>query len=73
MKNKDNTEPMEARIGGGGDKCTHRLDIPVSERTHDAIAALAGMSGDTKAEYVRKVLEQHAFGMMDYTRSRMGQ
>ena len=38
--------------------------------TYDAIAALATMSGKTKAEYARAVLEQHAFGAIGYARTR---
>jgi len=67
-------ESQESRIGGdtSGGKCTARLDTPVPEDLYDAIASLAGLSGKTKAEYVRAVLEQHAFGSIRYIRARVG-
>lgn len=66
--------PLEARLGGsdGGEKCTLRLDVPVGETLHDAIATLASVAGRTKADYVRWVLEQHAFGSMTLVRNRLG-
>lgn len=67
-------EPHESRIGGDttGGKCTHRLDTPVPEHLYDTYASLAGLAGKTKAEYVRAVLEQHAFGAMAFARARAG-
>jgi hypothetical protein len=65
--------PFEARTGATiTEKCSERLDIPVPEKLYDAISALAGMTGRTKAEYARMVLEQHAFGLLEYGRSRLG-
>lgn len=61
------SRPSETSAGG---KCTERLDVPCTSDLYDAIAALATMSGKTKAEYARAVLEQHAFGAIGYVRAR---
>ncbi|WP_025139027.1 hypothetical protein [Achromobacter sp. DH1f] len=63
------SRPSESSTGG---KCTERLDIPCTADLYDAIAALATMSGKTKAEYARAVLEQHAFGAIGFVRARAG-
>jgi len=65
----------ESRLGGaaGGDKCLSRLDIPVTEDLYDAVAALAGLAGRPKADYVRSILEQHVIGALAYVRARAGQ
>lgn len=65
---------IEARLGGGGnEKCTMHIDTPMSEALHDEIAALAGMAGVTKAEYIRRVMELHVRGHLAYARARLGQ
>ena len=61
------SRPSETSAAG---KCTERLDIPCTSDLYDAIAALATMSGKSKAEYARAVLEQHAFGALGYVRAR---
>lgn len=65
----------ESRMGGqdGGDKCSHRLDLPVTEELYDAVVALAGLAGRPKADYIRRVLEQHIIGALAYSRARLGQ
>ncbi|MNV60475.1 hypothetical protein D3C71_1529370 [compost metagenome] len=61
------SRPAETSASG---KCTERLDIPCTGDLYDAITALATMTGRTKAEYARAVLEQHAFGALGYVRAR---
>ena len=51
-----------------GGKLDRRLDIPVSEELEEAVIALAAVSGMTKAEYGRMVLERAAFGDLSMLR-----
>jgi len=53
-------------------KCTERLETLLPSEVFDAIGALASLSGKSKSEYVRAVLEQHAFGALNYARARVG-
>jgi len=71
----DDHDASESRMGGqgGGDKCTHRLDLPVTEELYDAVVALAGLAGRPKADYIRWVLDQHLMGALAYSRARLGQ
>lgn len=71
----DETDAPESRMGGqgGGDKCTHRLDLPVTEQLYDSVVALAGLAGRPKADYIRWVLGQHLVGALAYSRARLGQ
>lgn len=71
----DGADVSESRMGGqgGGDKCTHRLDLPVTEKLYDAVVALAGLAGRPKADYIRWVLDQHLMGALAYSRARLGQ
>lgn len=45
-------------------KMTHRIDVPVGEKLHDGMAALAILARLPKAEYARRVFEQHVFGRL---------
>jgi len=71
----EGSDVPESRMGGqgGGDKCTHRLDLPVTEQLYDAVVALAGLAGRPKADYIRWVLDQHLMGALAYSRARLGQ
>jgi len=71
-REKAATVQPESRLGGqsGGDKCISRLDIPVTEELYDAVAALAGLAGRPKADYVRDILKRHVIGELAYVRAR---
>ncbi len=43
-------------------KMTSRVDVPCTDRLAEALSGLAFIHGMTRAEYVREVLEEHAFG-----------
>lgn len=45
-------------------KLTHRVDVPVSEKLNDGLIALATVARIPKAEYARRVFEQHVFGRL---------
>lgn len=53
-------------------KLTMRIDVPVSEDLHDAVAALATLAGVPKSEFVRCALERLCFGELPIARRLMG-
>lgn len=58
-----------ARHSNPAGKLTQRIDVPVTEELHDALAALAQVKGYSgKAEYVRAVLETHVYGELETVR-----
>lgn len=55
--------PCESRQNGSMyGKCTERCDIPLTEETNEKLITLARLSGMTKAEYARLVIERHIYG-----------
>ncbi|MFT0547845.1 hypothetical protein ACMHYO_16140 [Allopusillimonas ginsengisoli] len=60
------SETIESRIHGSKyGKCINRCDIPLAEDTDEKLITLARMSGMTKAEYARLVIERHIYGVAD--------
>ncbi len=49
-------------------KLNCRIDVPVSEELHDAVAALATVHGLSKAEWVRAIIEEAVFGRLQVLR-----
>ena len=49
-------------------KLTHRFDIPVTEELNDAVIALATISGVSKAEWLRDLIERAVFGELPMAR-----
>lgn len=67
----DSEPTMLSRSGGHDElqgKKIYRLDIPVSEETHDAVIALATLAGIPKAEYARSMIERNIFGELHLLR-----
>lgn len=65
---------MLSRSGqsNAGGKLTSRLDVPIPEDLEEAVISLATISGVSKAEWVRAVIERAVFGELAVVR-RMSQ
>lgn len=53
-------------------KCDARLDVPMPEAMLEHVIALAALSGVSKAEYVRMLIERHVYGELSMLRSVAG-
>ena len=53
-------------------KLTSRLDVPVSQETEEAVIAMATLTGMTKSEFVRHILERALFGEFNVMRRSVG-
>lgn len=75
MSDFDEFGPMESRPrdSNPAGKCTERLETLLPPETYDAITAQASLHRMSKSEYVRSVMERHLFGVMDWTRARLGE
>ncbi|WP_067070333.1 hypothetical protein [Roseateles chitosanitabidus] len=51
-----------------GGKLVSRLDIPVSQETEEAVIAMATLSGMSKSEFARHLLERALFGEFNVMR-----
>ncbi|PIM51905.1 hypothetical protein CS062_17420 [Roseateles chitinivorans] len=55
-----------------GGKLVARLDVPVSQETEEAVIAMATLTGMTKSEFVRHILERALFGEFNVMRRSVG-
>jgi hypothetical protein len=65
-----NAQSMLSRSGrtDPAGKLTARIDVPISEDLHDAVAALATVHGLSKAEWARAIIEEAVFGRLQVLR-----
>lgn len=61
---------MLSRSGrsNSGGKLVHRIDVPVSEDLFDSVGALATLDGISKAEWIRREVENIVYGRLTLVR-----